>query len=108
MIRFHLDQHIPGRLAAALRRRGIDVTTTAEAQLQDASDKEHISFAFREDRVIVTHDRDFLVRHSEAVPHAGICYCHQQSRTIREMLDVLLLINECLEPEDMRGHVEYL
>ena len=56
--------------------------------------------------MIETHDRDFLVRHSEGVPHAGICYCHQQNRTISEILDILLVLNECLEPEDMQGQLE--
>ncbi len=108
VIRFHLDQHVAGRLANALKRRGIDVTATAAAGLQDASDDEHIAFALAQNRVIVTQDRDFLVRHSEGARHAGICYCHQQTRTTSELLDILVLMNECFESEDMHGQVEYL
>jgi len=37
-IRFLLDEHIPASLAAGLRRRKIDVTTTAEAGLIGAED----------------------------------------------------------------------
>jgi hypothetical protein len=36
---FHLDEHISGALAIALRHRGIDVTTTAEAGLVGAADQ---------------------------------------------------------------------
>lgn len=42
----HLDEHIPaGALASALRHRGIDVTTTAEAGLLGAADREHLAYA---------------------------------------------------------------
>jgi predicted nuclease of predicted toxin-antitoxin system len=74
MLRFHLDEHIDPAIAAGLRRRGIDVTTTAEAGLSGAEDEEHIAFALAEDRVVVTKDQDFLRHHHEAVPHAGIAF----------------------------------
>jgi predicted nuclease of predicted toxin-antitoxin system len=60
MIRFHLDQHIPNSVARGLRLRGIDVSTTAEAGLQDADDVDHLAFALSENRVLVTQDADFL------------------------------------------------
>src|SRR5438552_4830896 len=59
-IRFHLDEHCPTALAAGLRRRGVDVTTTPEAGLLHASDEEHLAFAQREVRVLFTQDEDFL------------------------------------------------
>jgi Domain of unknown function (DUF5615) len=37
-IRFHLDEHINPAIANALRRRGIDVTTTADVGLQGTMD----------------------------------------------------------------------
>jgi predicted nuclease of predicted toxin-antitoxin system len=57
-MRFHLDEHIPGAVAAALRMHGYDVTTAADAQLLEADDELHIAHALRETRVIITHDRD--------------------------------------------------
>ena len=33
-IRFHLDEHVDPAIATALRRAGIDVTTTVEAGLR--------------------------------------------------------------------------
>jgi hypothetical protein len=108
MIRFHLDEHIPTAIAVGLRRRGIDVTTTADAALSGADDEDHVSFGLSQDRVIVTHDDDFLVLHSRGVRHAGIAYCHQGSRSIGELLRSLLLIHECLTPEQMEGRLEFL
>jgi hypothetical protein len=37
-IRFHLDEHIDPDIAAALRRHGVDATTTTDAGLRAAND----------------------------------------------------------------------
>src|SRR3954466_3270903 len=44
-IRFHLDEHCPAALATGLRRRGMDVTTTPEAGLLQATDLEQLAYA---------------------------------------------------------------
>ncbi len=59
-IRFHLDEHISGHIAAGLRRRNIEVTTAAEAALIGATDMAHLEFAASSGRVVVTQDDDFL------------------------------------------------
>lgn len=38
-IKFHLDEHIKPAIAQGLRRQGIDITTTVEAQLRTTSDQ---------------------------------------------------------------------
>jgi hypothetical protein len=43
-MRFHLDESADGRLAAALRRRGIDVTTPLDTALVSADDEQHLAF----------------------------------------------------------------
>ena len=108
MIRFHLDQHVAGRIAKALRRRGVDVTTAAGVGLQDAGDRDHLAYAHSEGRVIVTHDRDFLVLDSRSIPHAGICYCHPEDRTPQQIVDRLMLLHECYDQDEMKGRVEFL
>ena len=76
-IRFHLDEHIPASIAAGLRRRGIDVTTSAGSGLLGADDATQFAFAASSGRVLVTHDADFLRLHADAATHAGIAYCQQ-------------------------------
>lgn len=107
-IRFHLDENVDPVIAGALRRHGIDVTTTVEAGLRTAGDKEHFEFAGQETRVIVTHDDDFLRMAGKSPEHAGIAYCHLEARTIGEIIRSLILIYEVLSPDEMKGHVEYL
>jgi predicted nuclease of predicted toxin-antitoxin system len=108
MMRFHLDEHVALGVASGLRRRGIDVTTTADAGLLDATDEDHLAFALREDRVIFTQDRDFLRIAARGDRRAGIIYAAQGSRTIGEVVRFLTLMHDCLTGDDIRGRIEYL
>ncbi len=71
-LRYYLDEDIHrGReVADALRRRGIDVVTTAEAgrASQRISDSDQLEFATQHSRVLVTQD----VRLQPTYPHAGV------------------------------------
>ena len=107
-IRFHLDEHIDSAVADGLRRRGADVSTTAERHLIGQTDEVHFQLASNEKRVLVTSDSDFLNFHAQGRPHWGIAYCHQHSRSIGQMIHTLELIWELLEPDDMQNRVEFL
>jgi predicted nuclease of predicted toxin-antitoxin system len=107
VIRFHLDQHVSNAIARGLRARGMDVSTTAEAGLQDAPDDEQLAYILDVNRVIFTQDDDFLRIHSSAQEHPGIIYSKQGTRTVGEIIRFLQLVNDCLDPEDMRNRVEY-
>jgi hypothetical protein len=107
-IRFHLDEHIASRLAAGLRRRRIDVTSTAEVGLRGAADVAHLQFASSSGRVFVTQDRGVLRLHAQGIAHAGIVYCPQQSMSVGEMLRRLVLIHDLLSPDELAGKVEFL
>lgn len=107
-IRYHLDEHIDFAVAQGLRRRGIDITTTADAGLLGANDTDLIAFAVSDGRVIVSNDHDLLRLHDQGVEHPGIAYGHQQSRTIGETIRALELIWEILDPEEMRNRVQFI
>ena len=107
-IRFHLDEHCDPAIAVGLRRHGIDVTTTAEAGLLRAADEEHAAYALAEARVIFTQDRDFLRIHAAGQAHAGIAYCRPGTRSIGQIIDLLILIWEVYEPAEMANRVEFI
>lgn len=107
-IRFHLDENVASAIADGLRRRGVEVTMPSEVGLIGAADDAHIAFAVAQERVIFTHDDDFLTLARSGVEHCGVVYCHQQARTIGQILGGLLLISDCLTAEEMRNHVELL
>ncbi len=107
-IKFHLDEHVAGAVATGLLSHGIDATTTTSARLNGADDAEHIAFALKETRVIVTNDADFL-RHAAAdTEHAGICYSEQGKYSVGELLQILLLVHGVYTAEEMRNHIEWI
>ena len=91
-IRFHLDENCPRALADGLRRRGVDVTTTPEAGLREASDEDQAAYVRSEGRVLFTQDEDFLALHASGTPHPGIIYRKKDTRGIGEMIRGLVLI----------------
>src|SRR4051794_6239991 len=100
-LRFYLDEHVDSAVADGLRRRGIDVTTTTDAGLRGADDTDHIAFGLAQGRVVFTNDSDFLRLHDEGADHAGMAYCHQQSRSVGEIIRAPDLMWEIPEPEEM-------
>ena len=107
-IKFHLDEHVDPDVARALRRYGIDVTTTIGAGLRSQSDLVQLDFARRGQRVLVTHDADFLRLTEQSLQHTGIAYGARVSRSLGEMIRSLILIYEVLTPDEMMNRVEYL
>lgn len=93
-IRFHLDEHVDPDIGRALRRHGVDVTTTVEAGLRTRSDSAQLDFILLEQRVMVTHDADFLRFASSNSDHPGIAYCHKTARSISDIIRSLILIYE--------------
>jgi len=108
MLAFHLDEHLDHAIAQGLRNRGINVTTTTDAGLPGAADDEHLEFALREQRVIVTADSDFLAIASQSSAHAGIAFVRRKSKEIGHIVRHLCLMSDYLEPADMAGAVEYI
>jgi predicted nuclease of predicted toxin-antitoxin system len=106
-MRFHLDENVDHSIAHGLRLRGIDVTTSTDADLLGASDEQQIAFASDEQRVILTHDPDFLRLHTNGARHAGIVFCHKEARSVGELVRFLCLLHDCLDSDDMSGQVEF-
>jgi predicted nuclease of predicted toxin-antitoxin system len=92
-IRFHLDEHVDPAIATALRRAGIDVTTTNEAGLRTKDDEAHLRFASAGGRVIVTRDQDFLRVSHRFKDHPGMVF-YTANQSMREIIEGLILIYE--------------
>lgn len=107
-IQYHLDESVTSLIADALRRRGIDVTTTVEARLLSASDDEQLAYALRAGRVLVTRDHDFLAISRRNARHAGIVYWPPQRRDLGEAINLLTLLWRLETPESIAGRVEFL
>jgi predicted nuclease of predicted toxin-antitoxin system len=107
-IRFHLDECCDPAIASGLRRRSIDVTISQEAGLLRAEDEQQAAYGLAQNRVVFTHDADFLRLQTVGVHHAGIVYRAKDTLSLGEMIKRLILIWEIYEPEEIVNRVEYL
>ncbi len=110
-LRFHLDEDVTEypALTAALLARGIDMTNCLTAGLRSAGDEDHLDFATRNGRVLVTHNvRDFARLHRDRPTHAGIVCIHQRTMKLGEMIRCLVEQDEYHEPDEMLSRLTYL
>ena len=107
-IRFHLDENVGYAIATGLRRLGVDVTTTPDVDLCEATDPEQLAFATAQGRVFFTQDEDFLSLASEVLEHPGIVHCRPNTRSIGAIISGLELIWEVCESGEMPNQVFYI
>jgi hypothetical protein len=95
-----------------LRARGIDVVTAAEDGTADGEDEAVLARATESGRLIFTQDRDFLaIAHAwmaSGRSFAGVVYGHQWLITIGQAIRDLEAVAVVMEPDEMRGRVEFL
>ena len=77
MARLFADENFRHPVVAELRLLGHDVLTIQEAGLANQSfpDTGVVAAAIRLDRIILTHDRDYIRLHNLSNHHAGIIFC---------------------------------
>jgi hypothetical protein len=106
-IKVYTDEHVPKAVVEGLRRRGIDVLSTQEAEMLGSSDEDQLALATSQGRVIFTQDDDSLRLHAKGTNHSGIVYAPQQ-RSIGDVVRGLMLICQVLDADEMEDHVEFL
>jgi hypothetical protein len=62
----------------------------------------------QEQRVILTHDADYLRAAAAGHPHAGILYCSTGARSVGELVRYLCLIHDCMTVEERQGRIEFI
>ena len=107
-IRFYMDENMDPTIAEQLVRRGIDAVTVRElGELGDA-DINHLQRATEMERVLVTHDADFLRLDAEGVEHAGIAFAKHYESSIGGIVKALVEFHSTMSAEDVRGKVKFL
>ncbi len=107
-ISLYLDENLSPKIAAQLRRRGINVVTAHELGALGDSDENHLKRAREMGYVLCTQDTDYLIMSSQDVAHAGIVFGTQETHSIGDWVNGLELICNVYTSEDMVNHVEYL
>lgn len=108
VIRYHLDRSCPNSLAEVLRERGIDVTTTPEVWLTNASDGEQLSYAESSRRIILTRDMEFLGLSPDCDrSHHGVFFLNLRP-TLHDVAKTLIQIQKYCDANEFVNRVEYL
>jgi hypothetical protein len=100
-------------LVTALRREGVDVLTTLEAERTGRSDEEQLLYATEQRRVIYSYNiKDLVVLNTafltEGHSHGGIIVAHQARYGIGEEVRRLVALMEAISAENMKDRLEYL
>ena len=107
-IRYHFDEHMDTAIVVGLRRRGIDVSTTAEAGLMQASDPQQIAFATDEGRVFVTCDRGIGASLRGRGSHSGIVIARVGRKVIGLTVQALTRLHRNKTAEEVMDQILYL
>ena len=98
-MKFYLDEDVPVAIAQVLRRKKIDVLTTAEAGNAHSSDRAQLDYAAKTGRGLVTRNVTHFVRLAEQAiqhqrPHAGILLISSRYRgnEIRRITDGIVRV----------------
>ncbi len=110
-IELYLDEDVSVLLAKLLKARGFKVTTTLDAQMLGASDKEQLEYAIRKEKVLLTHNRlHFEKLHKgylkENKNHYGIIIATRQNEYIS--LKRLLKILDNISADEMKNQLRYI
>ncbi|MBI2076304.1 MAG: DUF5615 family PIN-like protein [Candidatus Aenigmarchaeota archaeon] len=85
------DENIAKSVVNALRRTGYDVKDVKEEKLFGISDEEVLELANKENRVIITHDKDFAnLINNPNQKHSGIVLVRFSDQTPENVINKLL------------------
>ena len=109
--KLYLNEHISPDVARAIRARGYDCISTQEAGLLGVPDDEQMSFAVRDDRVLVTFNiEDFQALHANYTEgnrsHPGILISTEVQ--IPTLIQRLFNFLRSMTAEEMRNQIRWL
>jgi predicted nuclease of predicted toxin-antitoxin system len=109
-MRFLLDHNVPADVAGILRGRGHDVVFSTDRVAEDAPDPLVAAAAMAEERILVSHDKDFkrvarLISDGVRARFAALSRLHlscnevTSARRIESFLDIIEAEFACVEAE---------
>ena len=114
MIRFAADENFNNKILHGVSRqnRDIEIVRVQDSSVSGADDPEVLDWAARDGRVLLTHDANTMTKYAyqrinSGLPMPGLCVV-RQSLPIRSVVDDLLLLAECSDPDEWWGLVRYL
>jgi hypothetical protein len=115
MLRLASDADFNGKAYRALLRQqpDLDIVRVQEVGLRTADDPDVLAWAAAEGRILVTHDREtmagFAYQRVEAgLSMPGVFVVRNQPNHIGSMLEDLLLVVLCSNPDEWKDRVLFL
>jgi predicted nuclease of predicted toxin-antitoxin system len=113
-VRFLADEDLHAGIVDGLRSRepAIDILDAKTAGMHGEKDPVLLDLAARQDRILITHDRNtmtrfFMERVASGKSNPGIFMVPQMGR-IGEVIEALLLIWAASQAEEWRNQIVYL
>lgn len=114
-IALYTDEDITNELAPALRERGFDAQSAAEAGLLNADDAVQLAYAAEHALTLITCNADHFLRLARQYAesgrsHSGIVISSEQfsRRRFGELLRLVLQLMNSLSADEMQNCVVYL
>src|SRR5579871_5487899 len=108
-LRLYIDQNVRIEITLGLRERGIDVLSVHEDGMASAPDPDVLDRATKLQRVLFTHDRDFLaesaIRQANGTDFPGVVYAHPMAVTIGTCISDLELLALLSDPAEVRNRI---
>ncbi len=114
VIRLYVDEDaMDEEVLLAIRSRGVDAISVAEAGMLRGSDEEQLNWALVNNRVLYSFNiRDFYRIHTtlleQGESHAGIILASQQRYSVGEQMRGILRLIAAKSAEEMQNQVEFL
>ena len=107
-LRIYADEDVNIAIVEGLKRRGIETYSFKDFKNFGLSDEQQITFAQKNNCVLLTHDTDFLkMVHENRISHRGILFV-SQTKDIGEIIRKIEYVVSILSQEDMVNHIEFL
>ena len=104
--RFLADEHVDIPAVTALKARGVDIISVEDANLRGCPDKDILALANKDQRVVVTRDKDFL-RLARTERHCGIIFL-TRSLNVGDLIREIEKIIVIYKPKDLENAVFYI
>ena len=105
---FYLDENIHKAVAEQLRHWRIDAVSAHDLGFLAEKDEDHLRRAAEMNRVLCTHDVDFIILAQENTDHAGIAFAPHYQASIGGWVRALRILHAGKSTEDVRGQLLYL
>ena len=104
-MKFLTDENVATSVLYALRKGGFQVKDVKEENMQGATDKEILRLAFRENRIIITHDKDFANVASSNILHKGIILLRFRNQNPRNVVETLTKVLQSYIEEKIQDNL---